>query len=124
MQVLLALRGKFHYFPEIMSSYRFLRTGSWSQNMQKDKTAKVRDLKAAVSGFQLLDEYTQYKYSTEIYYRVAKHRCDLYVLEEIPFSEVRESFRHMQWGYMKLSRMRRCYDRFLRRHIPGIRQKY
>lgn len=123
LQILLSLRGRFHYFPQTMSCYRFGRPGSWTGSMRSDER-KIQFLKKEIRAFKLLDEYTNYMYSTEIYYRITKDQSDLYAKGAIPFSEIRESFEHMEWGHMKLSRMRRCYDRFLRRYLPGIKQKY
>lgn len=123
LQILLSLRGRFHYFPRIMSCYRFGRAGSWTNSM-KSNAKKIRFHRKINDALELLDEYTNHMYSTEIYYRITKSQSTLYALGEIPFSEIRDSFSHMKWGHMKLSRMRRCYDRLLRRYIPGIKQKY
>lgn len=123
LQILLALRGKFHYFPETMSCYRFGRVGSWTQ-LGEDIIRKSSHLKIENNALKKLNEYTKGLYETEIYYRITKNQSDLYAMGQIHFGEIRESFSHMKWSHMKLSRMRRCYDRLLRKYIPGIKQKY
>lgn len=124
LQILLSLRGVVHYFPEIMSCYRFSHENSWTKGMEVNKQRKINFLKKEIQSMKALDEYTNHMYSTEIYYIISKDICDLYVLNEVPFQELRDSFSHMKIGRMKLSRMRRGYDRLLRKYIPGIKQKY
>lgn len=125
LQVLLALKGDLHYFPNTMSCYRFGRSGSWTedQNTLSAVDKKCEHLKTEIKAWKMLDDYTNHMFSTEIYYQIIKDQSDLYAMERIPFSEIRKSFDHMKWGHMKFSRMRRCYDRLLRRYIPGIKQK-
>lgn len=123
LQVLLSLKGNLHYFPNTMSCYRFKRAESWTE-AQDLSDKKIQHLQIEIKAWKLLDDYTNHMFSTEIYYQITKDQSDLYAMEKIPFSEIRESFDHMKWGHMKFSRMRRCYDRFLRRYVPGIQQKY
>lgn len=123
LQILLSLRGDFHSFPDIMSCYRFCEGTSWTATIEKNRDKKIQHLRRENHALKLLDEYTQGQYSTEIYYRIIKNQCDLFVRDEIPFSDIQESFHHMRWGYMKIARMRRCYDRLLRKYIPGAKQK-
>ena len=122
-EILLALRGKFHGFPEIMSCWRFSRPGSWTEKTAKSMENQIRFNQKEIAELQELDRYTNYLYSTEIYYQISKDRCDLFSWGQIPFSEVKESFSHMRMGHMKLSRMRRCYDRLLRKHCRWMKQK-
>lgn len=123
LEILIPLRGRFHYFPKVMSCYRFGRPGSWTEATDKDMEAQIRHNKAEIKELKELDAFTKGAYSTEIYYRISKDSCDSYSMKQIPFSEVKESLSHMKFGRMKLSRMRRCYDRYLRRHIKWMKKK-
>lgn len=114
LQILLALRGKFHYFPQIMSSYRLGHAGSWTAMTREDAEKRYASLRATVRWLKELDKETNGNFSTEIYYKIGKERCVLYKNKQIPFSELEECLNHMKMGKLKLSMMKKCYERYVK----------
>lgn len=114
LQVLLALRGRFHYFPQIMSGYRFGHTGSWTAIALENSGNTYASLYATIRWLKALDKETKGAFSTEIYYKIGKERCVLYKNKQISFSELKEGLGHMKMGKLKLSMIRKYYERYLK----------
>lgn len=113
-QILLALRGQFHYFPEIMSAYRLGRAGSWTAMVRNDAEKRYQALRASIRWLEELDRYTEGRYADEIFYKIGKERCVLYKHRQIPFSELRATLDHMKMGRLKLGMMKKCYERYIK----------
>ena len=114
LQILLTLRGNLHYFPQTMSCYRFGRPGSWTDQMQADKEKHYKALRAAIRWLTELDKETNGKYATEIYYKIGKEKCVLYKRNQISFQELAAVLSHMKMGKLKLSMIKKCYERYMR----------
>lgn len=114
LEILLPLRGIFHYFPDIMCHYRFGRSGSWTASMKNDQSKRYHSLQKTVAWLKQLDKDTAYQYSTEIYYKIGKENCVLYLNGVIPFSELTECLSHMKWGKLKLLMLKKCYERYIK----------
>lgn len=114
LQILLALRGQFHYFPQIMSGYRFGHSGSWTDSMRHNQVKRYAALKASILWLKELNRETNGKYATEIYYKIGKELCVLYKNKQVPFSELKECLNHMKMGKLKLSMMKKCYERYVK----------
>lgn len=117
LQVLLALRGNFHYFPQIMSGYRLGRAGSWTAMTREDAEKRYASLRATIRWLEELDKETNRNFSTEIYYKIGKEQCVLYKNKQIPFSELKACLNHMKIGKLKLSMMKKCYERYFKYEI-------
>lgn len=114
LQILLSIRGNFHYFPDIMCNYRFNRPGSWTEKRKMNISARYETLSATVRWLKMLDTETNNKYSTEIYYKIGKENCILYLGGLISFSELVEGLSHMKWGKLKLLMIKKCYERYIK----------
>lgn len=117
LQILLALRGKFHYFPQIMSCYRLGHAGSWTAMTREDSEKRYVSLRATIRWLEELDKETGGKFSTEIYYKIGKELCVLYKNKQISFSELKACLKHMKMGKLKLSMMKKCYERYIKYEI-------
>ena len=58
-----ALTGKIRYFPEVMSTYRFMAVGSWSSRMEVDVDRAVRTQQAAIQMLEAADQWSGREYS-------------------------------------------------------------
>ena len=67
LQILLGLCGRFHYFPDVMSSYRWESLGSWTADYGKDADKHKKILLEEIYFLQELDEETKGKYQSEIH---------------------------------------------------------
>ncbi len=88
LQVLLGLCGNFHYFPDVMSSYRWKTSGSWTVDYGKDTNKHKKFLLEEIYFLQEVDKETNGKYRNEIYDLLKTHYEILYckgycTLEEI-----------------------------------------
>lgn len=117
LQILLALRGNFHYFPQIMSGYRLGRVGSWTAMTREDSEKRYASLRATIRWLEELDKETDGNFSTEIYYKIGKELCVLYKNKQILFSELKACMKRMKMGKLKLSMMKKCYERYIRYEI-------
>lgn len=67
MQILLAIRGKVRYFPQIMGVYNYNHDGSWSNEMLKDSGASLKYYLNEVKWMKELNCYTERKWEKAIY---------------------------------------------------------
>lgn len=119
LEILLPLRGKFHYFPDIMCCYRFEREGSWTKNMKESIEKRCRSIEVTVRWLKELDIDTDEKYATEIWYKIGKENCVLYKNKKIPFTELKAVLGHMQMGKLKLKMLKKCYERYAKAILLG-----
>lgn len=90
LQIQGALKGKLHYFPDVMSVYRFFHRGSWTaQHMANGISQENRLLHAKnkMLWMSLLDKYTNYKYTRAIHSCLFLDFSALYRSKEIGFWE-------------------------------------
>lgn len=120
LEILLPLRGAFHYFPEIMCCYRYEREGSWTSDVKAHIDRRCHYIQIGIEWLKELDRETKHRYATEIYYKIGRENCVLYKNRKISFSELRSVLPHMKWGRLKLSMMRKCYERWLRAGILSL----
>lgn len=81
LAIKLALKGKVHYFPEIMSCYRSFAKGSWSVRTLCGKDAKEKRskfIKAMDIFLDALNKFTHYKYTEEIKNKIDLNHFNLY----------------------------------------------
>lgn len=123
LEILLPLRGKFHYFPQIMGVYRFEREGSWTKDMRGSLEKRWKATQKTVRWLKQLDEDTEQKYSTEIWYKIGKENCTLYKDGVIPFDELKSVLPHMHWGKLKVLMVKKCYERYFKFEILGMNKK-
>lgn len=114
LQILLSLRGKFHGFPQIMSAYRFVSPGSWTEKQRTDSEKKYASLRAEACWLKELNQYTQGKYKSEIFYKIGKGQCVLYKNGQISFQELTSCLKYISKPKLKLSMMKKYYERYLR----------
>lgn len=84
------LIGKLHYFPEIMSVYRYQRPGSWTEANTKQKNLKHEEIE--YSWFMELDKVTTYMYHRSICTAMFGYAADLYINRRITFAKYLRMF--------------------------------
>lgn len=77
LSIYFATCGKVHYFGKIMSKYRIMTPGSWSQRENKDKKAKKNVAKMFIEFFDRVDKYTEYKYTKSFRFAKKLYRYNL-----------------------------------------------
>ena len=87
LQILLALNGQVHYFPEIMACYRFIAEGSWNQKMRTNLDFAKKHWFNEIKWLMQLNEETNYKYKNDISHIIfleMRNLKNLGVLHESP----------------------------------------
>jgi len=79
------LVGKLHYFPEVMSVYRYQRPGSWTE--LNTKTKNIEHEYIEYSWLKILDTETNKKYHRSICTAIFGYAADLFVNKRISFVE-------------------------------------
>ena len=62
MGVYLSTKGRVHYINKVMSMYRVMSKGSWTQRINATKKSKKKHLKNMLAGINAMDEATEYVY--------------------------------------------------------------
>ena len=62
LRVYLGLMGSIHYFPQIMSVYRFGVPGSWSSTVKDSKDRQVQKYKRIISMLEHADSWSEYRH--------------------------------------------------------------
>ncbi len=77
LQILLSLRGKVHYMPEIMGTYRYMHQGSWG-NSVRGKERMLNLLDNTEQWMTSLNNYTKNKYQSSISVAILKIAIEVY----------------------------------------------
>jgi glycosyltransferase involved in cell wall biosynthesis len=72
LTIFLSLYGNIYFIDKCMSAYRIMSEGSWSSNIQANKSKKTEHNKKITQMLYEINEYTKYKYLTAI----EKHLVD------------------------------------------------
>lgn len=72
--------GKVHYFPDIMSKYRIMTPGSWSERKNKNKKSRKEFAKESIKLINRIDKNTEHKYRNAC--RFAKKRYKYAVMNK------------------------------------------
>lgn len=102
LQVLLSLRGKVHYFPQIMGCYRYGSQGSWTYEINSNKIKRIKHLMSGIAWYKELDEYTKYQYKDAVYYRICLASLSLYRMGQITRQELFDNFSFLSFGKEKI----------------------
>lgn len=115
MQILMALRGKIHYFPDIMGCYRVSSIGSWTEKNNNNKEKRIKHLHTEIHWLKELDKYTNYKYTNSIYYSIIENSAfDLYIENQMDIKELGEYFSHMTFSILKIKCFLNCSKKLIR----------
>lgn len=79
--IYLALCGKVRYMNDIMSVYRFLSNGSWSQK-QSETDVKINHNNEVINLMYRLDEYTEQEYHEVIEKKILSKEVEILSLEK------------------------------------------
>ena len=72
-----AIKGGIYYMADIMSAYRLMAKSSWTSKMTKDPSKWFEFHEKKRKMFQLLDEYTDYKYTKAIHDKIEIDKLNL-----------------------------------------------
>lgn len=95
LSILLSLRGKIHFFPEVMSCYRFLTENSWTYRTTRNKAALYIHWNNEIDWFKELNNYTDGNYKEAICYRIALAQYGLYRGGQISKCELARSINEL-----------------------------
>lgn len=88
LQILLGLCGSFHYFPDIMSSYRWKSLGSWTADYGMDPDKHKKFLLEEIYFLQELDKDTKGSYRNTIHNLLKSRYEILYCKEYCTLEEI------------------------------------
>lgn len=83
LQILLAIRGKVRYLPQIMGVYNYNHDGSWSHEMQENHEANLQYYLNEVQWMKALNKYTERVYEKVIYRIIIADDFNLYKAGQI-----------------------------------------
>lgn len=78
--IYLAMMGKVHYFPQVLSAYRMFAKGSWSSGMKRDRSREVRSVEKRIDGLKRFDAFTGYVYHETVAGAIASREQYMYTL--------------------------------------------
>ena len=102
LQILLGLRGRIHYFPDIMGTYRYGSMGSWTSMNRENRKRQQAHLISSISWYRELDNYTNGQYKHAIFYRVCLCAMSLYRDRIIKRKELLSYIQQLKWGREKI----------------------
>lgn len=70
------LYGTFHFFPDVMSVYRYQHEGSWTS--QKNHQTTMKHTQCEINWLEEFDKDTDYKYTNAIHYHLWRYYSALY----------------------------------------------
>lgn len=79
LTIFLSLIGKVYYIDEIMSIYRYLVPGSWTERELKTSEKRIKHFEMIERMLLEVDEYTNHKYSTTIKKTILKNKFQLFL---------------------------------------------
>ena len=95
-QILCAINGRVHYFPEIMGVYRTMVEGSWSQK-QKDVSTSSRTRIDEIAWLTKLNFETENKYLRSINRRIGRQAIVLFKTGEFSFYQTVKYIWNVDW---------------------------
>lgn len=87
MQLYAAAYGRIYYFENVMSVYRYMRAGSWSEQIVKNFDNELLHKVKMINFLEQYDGYTNRKYNTDIKYRKRLFYEDLVQGYKIPIRD-------------------------------------
>ena len=78
LAIYLSMKGKVHYFPQIMSKYRIASKNSWTKNLSKSKDSFIEAKLTSIKDLKRLDELTDHKYTSS--FDLAERRVEYQIL--------------------------------------------
>ena len=82
LAIYMALNGKIHYIAKVMSAYRVMAKGSWSERNLNNKEYAYKISCEMIIGLKKLNNYTKYKYNKEFKKVILWHSFDNLMYEK------------------------------------------
>lgn len=101
LQVLLAVSGKVHYFPEVLANYEECSVGSWSERSKKAQQ-RIEHNVNEILWLSCFDEYSGFLYHMSVRKRIYKCYMCLYYLGYVGKEEINKMILRQ---YSKLQRV-------------------
>jgi len=111
LQILAAISGTVHYYPEIMSVYRYMAQGSWTEK-QKSPQRKNEHLLNEIEWLTELDRYTGQRYHKSVMKRtgdIIRHLYKVGVLDAKTSFNCIFSMPHCREKYIYISSLVKNY---------------
>lgn len=101
------LNGRIHYFPEVMSVYRYMTSGSWTMGMYSGNEARLFLHRLQMIKFlQEYDKFTSNEYGAAVYTRMHTFLPKLYELGKIDLKKLNSIY----LSYSQHRDLREAYD--------------
>lgn len=118
MQIMLALHGAVHYFPEITCCYRVNSESSWSKSQISDDNKQTKHWKTEISWLKELDVETKNKFSEAISYRITLAYEHLLYFHEAKTSDFLHYYHHCGKYKRKINANKIVAKSFVMHHFP------
>ncbi len=109
LAIYMSLVGKIHYINKVMSAYRVMSQGSWSEKNKSNKKFAYDTSCKMIVGLKCLNSYTKYKYNKEFSKVIRWHEFDNIIYE-----------RH----YLRILKEKKYWILLLKKLIPNKIKKY
>lgn len=98
IRIFCATKGDVYYHNQNMSCYRRFTEGSWTMRVGKNKEVILSQMKERISFYELLDEYTQGKYTGDIREVIDERLFAIDLLENnYKAAKKRKAFQNAGW---------------------------
>lgn len=116
LTIYLALNGTVYYIDAMMSSYRVNVQGSWTRRMKSSISMRVEHYEKRIEMFNLLNEYTDYKYDNLIKKNINNYRF-IMLFEQGMYKELRNDEFDVLYRFMDT---RGKFKLFVKQYFPYI----
>ncbi len=120
LQILMALCGTVHYFPDAMAVYRKHVPGSWSDHQKNSVKKRESHRLNQIAWLKELDRDTGRKYSSSIYRKINEDNKRLYWSGAINFTEAYENISPAPFS---LGKMKNILSLILHYHTNSVNAK-
>lgn len=129
IQILLSLRGKVWYLPEIMGVYRYNALGSWSNAVKLDKKKEIAHCRTQIRWMKELDRDTSGTYRDSIYrHMVGSFYFKLLSMGEVSIKTVLNNIKMMSSKPEKMKLNANAVNvlirKMVREYLPGVHILY
>lgn len=82
LAIYMALNGKIHYIAKVMSAYRVMAKGSWSEKNISNKRISYLISCQMIKGIKIIDDFTNYKYTKSFKKVIVAHEYNNIILQK------------------------------------------
>lgn len=107
LSIYLATCGRVHYFGKVMSKYRIMVPGSWTQRVATNKVKMDLFMKQAIAWLDRIDKYTEFKYHKSFVFAKRRYRFNsLNKYKKVIYAIFNSDYRRLLKEYLKNRKQR------------------